>query len=151
MSGVWRLTVRSAFSAAHALRHYRGKCENTHGHNFAVEVTVEGKKLDDKTGMLVDFGVLKQALATVLAPLDHANLNETPPFDAISPSSENLASYIGRQMERALTLCPEGARARVASVGVSEKSTQTAVWVPSAPDREAPYAENILHPEVKIC
>ncbi len=40
---IWRLTVRGEFSAAHALRHYQGKCENMHGHNYAAEMTVEGR------------------------------------------------------------------------------------------------------------
>src|SRR5438477_249381 len=35
------------FSSAHALRGYRGKCENTHGHNYRVEVHVRGERLND--------------------------------------------------------------------------------------------------------
>ena len=44
---IWRLTVRDEISAGHALRHYEGKCERMHGHNFAVELTVEGDKLTE--------------------------------------------------------------------------------------------------------
>lgn len=132
MSGIWRLTVRSDFSAAHALRHYQGKCENIHGHNFTVEATVEGAQLDGKTGMLLDFSILKKALADVLASLDHRSLNETKPFDEINPSSENLARRIGEEMERFLQNTPEAANARLYSVSVSEKSTQTATWLPYA-------------------
>lgn len=131
MSGFWRITVRSEFSAAHALRHYQGKCENQHGHNFAVEAAVEGSRLDAKTGMLLDFGILKKALAAILAPLDHAFLNDTPPFDVINPSSENLARYIGGQMSAFLASCPQAAYARLCWVSISEKSTQTAFWIPS--------------------
>ncbi len=43
---IWRLTVRGEFSAAHALRHYQGKCENMHGHNYAAEMTVEGESFN---------------------------------------------------------------------------------------------------------
>lgn len=134
MSGFWRLTVRSDFSAAHALRHYQGKCENMHGHNFMVEACVQGRQLDAKTGMLLDFGILKRALAAILAPLDHAYLNTTPPFDEINPSSENLAEHIGLQLTNFLAQnYPEAAQARLYSVSVSEKSTQTAVWFPDCP------------------
>lgn len=129
MSGFWRLAVRADFSAAHALRHYQGKCENPHGHNFMVEARVEGRTLDAKTGILLDFGILKRALANILAPLDHVDLNATPPFDEINPSSENLAKHIGGELERFLAEnCPGAVRLR--SVSVSEKPTQTAVWFP---------------------
>ena len=55
----WRLTVRDDFSAGHALRHYEGKCERMHGHNFAVELTVQGQRLTRDTEMLLDFKTLK--------------------------------------------------------------------------------------------
>ncbi len=45
MNGIWRLQIRDEFSAAHALRHYQGKCENMHGHNFTVEICVQGARL----------------------------------------------------------------------------------------------------------
>lgn len=130
MSGVWRLTVRGQFSAAHALRNYHGKCENLHGHNFDVEVSVEGSQLDASTGMLLDFGILKQLLRTALAGLDHANLNELQSFADVNPSSENLAKYIWDRMEELLAVCPEcQARiVRLACVSVSENGTQTATW-----------------------
>ena len=54
---LWRLTVRDDFSAGHALRHYEGKCERMHGHNFAVELTVEGNRLAPQTEMLLDFKI----------------------------------------------------------------------------------------------
>ena len=92
---LWRLTVRDDFAAAHALRHYEGKCERLHGHNFAVELTVEGQNLTQDTEMLLDFKVLKTGLKRVLETLDHRLLNETPPFDRLNPSSENLS--VGEQ------------------------------------------------------
>ncbi|MDD2967896.1 MAG: 6-carboxytetrahydropterin synthase QueD [Desulfovibrionaceae bacterium] len=120
----WQLTVRSEFSAAHALRHYQGKCENLHGHNFGVEVTVEGQELEPKTEMLVDFKVLKTALKTVLEQLDHHVLNETPPFDVQNPSSENLSRYIWQHMASLL----QGLPVRLHSVTVSEKGAQSATY-----------------------
>ena len=121
---IWRLRVREDFSSAHALRHYQGKCENIHGHNFSVEVCVEGDKLAPDTEMLLDFKIIKQELKAVLSLLDHKNLNDTPPFDAQNPSSENLARFIYKEMEQ--RLAPHGVR--MFEVTVSEKAAQAATY-----------------------
>lgn len=124
----YELCVRSQFSAAHAITFHGGKCENLHGHNFDVEIKVRGETLNPRTGMLVDFSILKKALAKVLEKLDHADLNELPEFAGKSPSSENIASFIGGEMLAALSdIAPE---ATLHSVAISEKSTQTAIWFP---------------------
>lgn len=128
---LWRLTVRDEFSAGHALRHYEGKCERLHGHNFAVELTVEGERLEPGTEILLDFKLLKQALKTTLEELDHRILNEVPPFDDINPSSENLSRHIWSRVAQLLAEHPNPqARAvRVRSVSVSEKGAQTATYM----------------------
>lgn len=120
---VWRLTVRSEFCAAHALRHYKGKCERTHGHNYGVEVTIEGDTLSEDTELLMDFGELKALLQKTLRGLDHSLLNETPPFDRINPSSENLARHIWKQLAPDL---PE--HVRLWAVTVAEKNIQSATY-----------------------
>ena len=128
---LWRLTVRDEFSAGHALRHYEGKCERLHGHNFAVELMVEGERLEPGTEILLDFKLLKQALKTTLEELDHRILNEVPPFDDINPSSENLSRHIWSRVAQLLVEHPNPqARAvRVHSVSVSEKGAQTATYM----------------------
>lgn len=91
---MYEVMIEEEFSAAHALRGYRGKCENMHGHNWKVEVYVRGERLDG-VGMLVDFKELKAATRRVMQYLDHQNLNELQPFDVeLNPSSEHLAGYI---------------------------------------------------------
>lgn len=122
--GKWRLTVTSDFSSAHQLRCYEGKCERLHGHNFGVELTVEGDRLTPDTEILVDFKVLKAALARVLETLDHRHLNEVPPFDRQNPSSENLARHIYKEV--ASLLSPEPVR--VVAVAVSEKDSSKATY-----------------------
>jgi 6-pyruvoyltetrahydropterin/6-carboxytetrahydropterin synthase len=97
-NGVFSLTVRTVFAAAHRLREYEGNCENLHGHNWRVEVTVESEVLD-KRGIALDFRVMKGALNELLARLDHGYLNDVPPFDTENPSSENIARYIFEEME----------------------------------------------------
>ncbi|MBT9749637.1 6-carboxytetrahydropterin synthase QueD [Desulfovibrio desulfuricans] len=127
----WRLTVRDDFSAGHALRHYEGKCERMHGHNFAVELTVQGQCLTPDTEMLLDFKTLKSGLKTVLDALDHRLLNETPPFDVMNPSSENLARHIWRGMAELLATHddPQARQVRLYSVTVSEKAAQSATYM----------------------
>ena len=91
---MYEVMIQEEFSAAHALRGYRGKCENLHGHNWKVEVYVRGERLDE-TGMLVDFKDVKEATRSVMSYLDHFNLNELKPFDKeLNPSSEHLAGFI---------------------------------------------------------
>ena len=127
--GRYRLTVRLEFSAAHQLRHYQGKCEALHGHNFGVEVVVEGRQTDAKTGMLLDFGILKAETREVLAGLDHMHLNDLPAFAQQNPSSEHLARYIYQQLAGRLAALPQAAQARVAQVTVSEKAAQSATYL----------------------
>ncbi|MDR2820257.1 MAG: 6-carboxytetrahydropterin synthase QueD [Desulfovibrio sp.] len=128
---LWRLTVRDEFSAAHALRCYEGKCERLHGHNYSVELTVEGQKLTSKTYLLLDFKTLKTILADVLGKLDHQMINDVPPFDESNSSSENLAQYIWQGVAARLTECGDHQAkfVRLVSVSVSEKNSQTAVYM----------------------
>jgi 6-pyruvoyltetrahydropterin/6-carboxytetrahydropterin synthase len=89
---VYSVRVEAEFAAAHFLSHYRGKCENLHGHNYRVRLWAEGESLDGG-GMLADFGLLKRALKEVLSALDHGNLNDQPAFEN-DPSAERIARYV---------------------------------------------------------
>ncbi len=72
-----------------------------HGHNYAVEVTLEGEP-DSSTGMLFDLKRLKEILTEeVVEPMDHRFLNrEVPPFDRVIPTAENVAAEIWRRLEK---------------------------------------------------
>lgn len=94
---MYDLTIKGHFDAAHALRGYPGECVNLHGHTWDVEVTVRGEELDE-VGIVYDFKTLKDDLASVLEPLDHAYLNEVPPFDAMNATAENLARHVYEQL-----------------------------------------------------
>lgn len=120
----WRLAVRSEFSSGHALRNYKGKCENSHGHNFFVEAVVQGETLTPDTELLLDFSVIKDELKRVLDTLDHRDLNTTPPFDRMNPSSENLSRHIFKLL--APRVQEHGVRMH--SVTVSEKAAQSATY-----------------------
>lgn len=119
----YRLYVRDVFSGAHRLVGSGGRCEALHGHNFHVTLEVKGDHLD-KTGMLVDFGDLKKALKTILAELDHSDLNEHPAFSGSSPSSENIARFIWESVNKVTG----SASVTVASVTVSESDTAWAKY-----------------------
>ncbi len=89
---MFEVRVEAEFAAAHFLKDYHGKCENLHGHNYAVFAHARGNSLDEG-GMLLDFSQLKKALRGVCAELDHTNLNDTPEFSQ-NPSAERIAVYI---------------------------------------------------------
>ena len=77
------------FAAAHFLTKYHGKCENLHGHNYIVVVTLEGEVGED--GMVQDYKEIKKIVKNnVIDKLDHTSLNDVME----NPSSENLAVYI---------------------------------------------------------
>jgi 6-pyruvoyltetrahydropterin/6-carboxytetrahydropterin synthase len=90
---MYEITVHSHFSGAHRLRYLHGKCEELHGHNWKVDVSVVSNRLG-KEGVVIDFGILKQKVEKVLKHLDHTYLNDLPYFSGIEPSSENIAKYI---------------------------------------------------------
>lgn len=122
------LTVEDNFSSAHQLRGYRGKCENLHGHNWKVVLSVRGDTLDG-AGLLVDFHELKSILRSVIEELDHANLNELPPFTEINPSSENISRHIARAVEGKLETRP-GAQVIVDTITVWESDSARCTYLP---------------------
>ena len=98
---IYRLRVKGGFAAAHQLRGYEGVCERLHGHNWDVEVEVEGERLNGQD-LLVDFKVLKAILKEVLLPLDHSMLNEHSQFQEENPTSERIAEYILNEVGKRL-------------------------------------------------
>ena len=121
---MFEVTVEDTFAAGHALRGYRGKCENPHGHNYKVRVTLEGEKLDG-IGLLFDFKELKAVMADIIDRLDHQFLNDIEPFKAENPSAENLARYFYQETTGKLHSATNG-RVRVKDVIVWETDTTTA-------------------------
>ena len=120
---MYKITVMDTFSSAHRLKNYRGKCENLHGHNWKVEVTLSGRALD-KSGILFDFTVLKKILKNIIFRLDHANLNEISYFKKFNPTSENIAKYIFDKLQLQVTRF----KLEIAEVAVWESDTSKAVY-----------------------
>ena len=90
---MYQLFVEEHFDAAHLIRDYNGKCENTHGHRFKVIIRLEAEKLQ-QNGLAYDFALIKRSLREALTRYDHAFLNEMSPFDRIEPSCENIAATL---------------------------------------------------------
>ena len=124
---MFEVAVEQSFASAHALRNYKGRCENVHGHNWKVRVVIEGEKLD-ATGMLVDFLDVKSFMGEILDRIDHQFLNEIPPFDVINPSAENIAEYFYQQMTGRLAETPVPVRIR--EVKIWETELQSATYRP---------------------
>lgn len=116
---MYSVKVEASFSSAHNLRGYKGKCERLHGHNWKVEIAVSKSKLD-KTGMVLDFGFLKDKLSAVLEKLDHEYLNNLTYFKKVNPTSENIAKYIFDQLKSFL---PD-----IKSVTVWESDKSSAIY-----------------------
>lgn len=107
------LTRKAEFSASHVCAnpalsdaenqtiYGRNANPNGHGHNYILEVTVEGEP-DATTGMVFDLRELKEILnQEVVEPMDHRFLNrEVPPFDRVVPTTENLTLEIWKRLER---------------------------------------------------
>jgi 6-pyruvoyltetrahydropterin/6-carboxytetrahydropterin synthase len=121
---MYEVTVEDSFAAGHYLRDYKGKCENPHGHNYKVRVTLRGKELD-KAGLLLDFKDLKEVMKSVIERLDHQMLNEVEPFTVLNPSAENLARYFYEQAGTRLKSLTQG-RVSIGDVTIWETDTTTA-------------------------
>jgi 6-pyruvoyltetrahydropterin/6-carboxytetrahydropterin synthase len=96
---MFEVTVEQTFAAGHALRHYKGKCENVHGHNYRVQVTAEGRELNS-IGLLVDFVELKRVVRGIVDRLDHQFINDLEPFTVINPSAEKHREVLLRSDHR---------------------------------------------------
>ncbi|CAN5750124.1 6-carboxytetrahydropterin synthase [soil metagenome] len=106
-----RVTRQVHFSAAHRLSNpslsreeneqLYGPCsnQNWHGHNYELEVTVEGE-IDPGTGYVLDLKRLREiSEAAVINDLDHRNLNlDVPWLEGILPSTENLVVAIWNRL-----------------------------------------------------
>ena len=125
MLEMYEVTIIKSFSAAHLLNQIGGKCEELHGHNFKVEVTVAAADLN-KSGLLIDFRVVKKWLTVILDQMDHQHLNELPFFSRLNPSAENIAKYIYGEMK----LKAEQAEVKVARVKVWESENAVVTYIP---------------------
>jgi 6-pyruvoyltetrahydropterin/6-carboxytetrahydropterin synthase len=88
-----RVSQAFRFEAAHRLPNVppTHRCYRMHGHSYRVEATLEGP-VDAHTGFVVDFFEIENALAHLIAQLDHQCLNEIAGLE--NPTSENIALWL---------------------------------------------------------
>lgn len=93
------VTKTFEFAASHFLTKYHGKCENLHGHNYKLAVTVVGELQDND--LVYDFVALKKIVNDmIIEKLDHTHLNEI--FE--NPSAEVMAVWVWEELEKELPL-----------------------------------------------
>jgi 6-pyruvoyltetrahydropterin/6-carboxytetrahydropterin synthase len=120
---MFEVSVDEMFSAGHALRGYKGKCENVHGHNYKVRVVLEGTELNS-IGLLFDFMDVKRIMRGIIEGLDHKFLNDQAPFDKINPSAENLAKFFYEETSRGIGQISE----KSSNSNRSPKIASVTVW-----------------------
>lgn len=123
---MYEVTVQDTFSSGHYLRDYYGKCENPHGHNYRVLITLVGEHLESN-GLLLDFKLLKRILQPTIHYLDHNMINELEPFTILNPSAENIAKYFFDRTSAQL-LEMTGGRVRVKDCTIWETDTSYACY-----------------------
>jgi 6-pyruvoyltetrahydropterin/6-carboxytetrahydropterin synthase len=123
---MYEVTVERSFAAGHYLRNYKGKCENPHGHNYKIRVTLQGRELDS-AGLLLDFKDLKGVMKKTIERLDHQMMNDVEPFTVLNPSAENIAKYFYDQTNAELKDLTRG-RVSVKDVTVFETDVTTATY-----------------------
>jgi len=123
---MFEVTVERSFAAGHYLRDYKGKCENPHGHNYKIRVTLAGDRLDH-AGLLLDFKDLKDVMKETIERLDHQMMNDVEPFTVLNPSAENIARYFYVETSKKVSAV-SNQRVRVKEVTVWETDTTTATY-----------------------
>jgi 6-pyruvoyltetrahydropterin/6-carboxytetrahydropterin synthase len=121
---MFEVAIFKTFSAAHLLAEIGGKCEELHGHNFKVEVSVGAPNLNSE-GILIDFREVKKWLKDILDEMDHQYLNDLPFFTGKNPSSENIAYYVYQEMQARV----KEAKVKVLRVKVWESENAVVTYI----------------------
>jgi 6-pyruvoyltetrahydropterin/6-carboxytetrahydropterin synthase len=96
MAARYLISTEIPFAASHVLMDYCGDCSRVHGHTWVVRVYFEFTSVD-RHGLTIDYRKLRSDLELVILPrFDHRHLNDCPPFNAVNPTSENIAAEIFR-------------------------------------------------------
>lgn len=106
---MYELSKEFRFDAAHTLDRAVDvePSRRIHGHSYRAEVVVRGRP-DPKSGMIIDLGLLDQALEEARDGLDHRFLDE---INDLGPATmENLSSWIWRKVA---PVCPNLCRVTV--------------------------------------
>lgn len=109
---MFRVTVRDHVMVAHSLRgEVFGPAQQLHGATYVVDATFSRREVD-ADGIVVDIALATEQLHTVLAELNHRNLDEVGALAGLNTTTEQLARWVAdRLAERVYEgLLGEGAR-----------------------------------------
>ena len=120
------IRVEARFEAAHNLRQYKGAPEPLHGHSWKVEAKFKCAKLDHED-IGVDYVHVEKTIRKLASRFDHRYINEIPPFDKINPTSENMAKWFFKELNK-----PE----------IKEKSELLEVVVWEGPEAYVSYSKD---------
>ena len=103
------ITRKEHFSSSHKLDNPEisreqnveifGKCNNLHGHNYYIEVTLAGT-IESESNYVMDLKILKLIIHDeILSKVDHKFLNETEMFKNVIPTTENMVMKFWEVLE----------------------------------------------------
>ncbi|MCY1168402.1 MAG: 6-carboxytetrahydropterin synthase [Pseudomonadota bacterium] len=93
----YEISQKFFFDAAHTLKRKieADSSRRIHGHTYNAEVTLSGQP-DPHTGMVVDLGLVRQAVEQLRPQLDHHLLDD---IKGLGPATlENLCAFIWREL-----------------------------------------------------
>ena len=91
---MYAVEVRDHVMLAHSLKgEVFGPAQRLHGATFVVDVAFFRETLSPY-GIVVDIGRAHEVVREALAPLNYANLDETPQFQGVLTTSEFLCRHI---------------------------------------------------------
>lgn len=115
-----KLSKQITVDYAHRLAHHTGQCANLHGHTGRIVVELDGP-VDTRTGMVLDFGDIKDACKGIYEALDHTVVlngeGDVGLVDALlsfgfritvlegEPTAENLARWVYNELKDSLPVC----------------------------------------------
>ncbi|SDI90354.1 6-carboxytetrahydropterin synthase QueD [Natribacillus halophilus] len=125
----YELNKDMQMAAAHFIDHQdAGRCRDTHGHTYFINITIAGDALDD-AGFLVDFKTLKDEIH---GAYDHTLLNDHPRFAEGLPTTEVVARVFWEQVDERLAAREN--RPYCLQVLVRETPTSYAIYRPKRGD-----------------
>lgn len=126
--GYFLLSGETTFSAAHTLPG-AGTCEQMHGHNWRVRLTVRVAEAQlDGQGMGMDFRIIQEIAQSSVSDFDHAYLNNIEPFKERPPTAELIAREVYRRSRALLETASPAAS--ISEVAVWEMAGYRAVYRP---------------------
>ncbi len=97
---MYYLTVETTLDAAHFLSGYQGKCQNIHGHQWKIIVTIKSEELIEEgpcTDMVIDFKALKAIVNEEVDYFDHSLIIKKGSLD--ENALKSLSNFLIRELD----------------------------------------------------